>query len=98
MPSLAIPESGVSLEGLRESFSKPGPGVPDVVGLTLTDGVIEEMIKCFQIGKPIQLSFGEYPVRCKFSLRWLGPHSLRYCSAVALVDDAGHCRQHPEER
>ena len=33
-----------------------------VVGVTLTDIVIEEMIKCVQKGKPIQLALGDRPV------------------------------------
>jgi hypothetical protein len=36
--------------------------MPSAFGLTLTDGVIEEMIKCYQNGKRIQLSLGDHPV------------------------------------
>ncbi|KAH8679791.1 hypothetical protein BGZ60DRAFT_369363 [Tricladium varicosporioides] len=60
MPSLIIPESGLSLRGSQESSSKHGSMIPEVFGLTLTDNVIEEMIKCVQNGKPIQLSLGEH--------------------------------------
>jgi len=62
MPSLDIPQSGLSLGSSPAPPFKPGSAVPDVFGLTLTDGVIEEMIKCVQNGKPIQLSLGEHPV------------------------------------
>ncbi len=62
MPFLTIPESGLSLGNFPGTASKPAHGVPEVFGLTLNDGVIEEMIKCVQNGKPIQLSLGEHPV------------------------------------
>jgi RNA polymerase II elongation factor ELL len=62
MPSLAIPQSGLSLGSFPAPSSKPVSAFPDVFGLTLTDEVIEEMIKCVQNGKPIQLSLGEHPV------------------------------------
>jgi hypothetical protein len=62
MPSLVIPESGLSLGSSKTTSSKPGSAVPSVFGLTLTDGVIEEMIKCVQNGKDIQLSLGDHPV------------------------------------
>ncbi|KAN0093872.1 hypothetical protein V8E51_017056 [Hyaloscypha variabilis] len=61
MPSLVIPQSGLSLGSFPAPPSKPSSAFPDVFGLTLTDGVIEEMIKCFQNGKPIQLLLGEHP-------------------------------------
>ncbi|KAF4630807.1 hypothetical protein G7Y89_g7327 [Cudoniella acicularis] len=60
MPSLVIPESGVSLRSSHETSAKHGAAPPEVLGLTLTDNVIEEMIKCVQNGKPIQLSLGEH--------------------------------------
>jgi hypothetical protein len=75
MPSLVIPESGLSIGSSRNAPSKAGP-VQDVFGLTLNDGVIEEMIRCVQNGKPIHLSFGEHPVSflflCKLLLESLG--------------------------
>lgn len=52
----------MSLGSSLETVSKPGSAVPEVFGLTLSDGLIEEMIKCVQIGKPVQLSLGEQPV------------------------------------
>jgi RNA polymerase II elongation factor ELL len=61
MPALVIPQSGLSL-GNFAATSKPGSTNTDVFGLTLTDGVIEEMIKCVQNGKHIELSLGEHPV------------------------------------
>jgi RNA polymerase II elongation factor ELL len=62
MPSLVIPESGMSLGSSLETASKPGSAVLEVFGLTLSDSLIEEMIKCVQNDKPIQLSLGEQPV------------------------------------
>lgn len=59
MPSLIIPESGLLLGA--SSSSKSGWDVPMVFGLTLSDSVIEDMIKCVQHNKPIQLSLGESP-------------------------------------
>ncbi|KAF8848562.1 hypothetical protein BDZ45DRAFT_681140 [Acephala macrosclerotiorum] len=61
MPSLVVPEAGFTLGSSPRSSSKAGSGAPGVFGLTLTDGMIEEMIKCVQNGKPIQLSLGEHP-------------------------------------
>lgn len=67
MPLLTIPESGLSLGNFPGTASKSGSEVPEVLGLTLTDGVIEEMIKCVQNGKPIQLSLGDHPVSFQFT-------------------------------
>ncbi|TVY90779.1 hypothetical protein LAWI1_G002352, partial [Lachnellula willkommii] len=61
MPSLVVPESGMSLSSSADVASKPGSVVPEVFGLTLSDSVIEDMIKCFQNDKPLQLSLGEHP-------------------------------------
>jgi hypothetical protein len=82
MPSLIIPESGLSFASSQHASRKPDSTMPTAIGLTLTDGVIEEMIKCFQNGKPIQLSLGDHPVSSWFirlyflerivRLSWLG--------------------------
>ncbi|CAG8982201.1 hypothetical protein HYALB_00003637 [Hymenoscyphus albidus] len=56
-PCLVFPESGVELR----TSSTPTSAVPAVLGLSLSDSVLEEMIKCVQNGKPIQLSLGEHP-------------------------------------
>ncbi|KAK6583230.1 hypothetical protein PZA11_004306 [Diplocarpon coronariae] len=61
MPSLVIPESGMSLGTSPDAPSQQDSGVPDALGLTLTDAMIEEMIKCVQNGKSLQLSVGEHP-------------------------------------
>ncbi|TVY62728.1 hypothetical protein LSUE1_G008961, partial [Lachnellula suecica] len=61
MPSLIVPEDGLSLGSSHDHASKPGSAVPEVLGLTLSNSVIEDMIKCFQNGKPLQLSLGEHP-------------------------------------
>ena len=68
MPSLVIPESGLSLGSSQMPPSKLGPAGPAVLGLTLTDGVIEEMIKCVQNQKDIQLCLGDRPVSVQFIL------------------------------
>ncbi|KAH7319217.1 hypothetical protein BKA65DRAFT_96977 [Rhexocercosporidium sp. MPI-PUGE-AT-0058] len=61
MPSLVIPDSGLTLQTSQGAAYKAGSGPPDVFGLTLSDAVIEEMIKCVQNGKGLQLSLGEHP-------------------------------------
>ncbi|KAH7391301.1 hypothetical protein BKA64DRAFT_99565 [Cadophora sp. MPI-SDFR-AT-0126] len=61
MPALVIPELGLTMRSFEGAASKPGSSPPDVFGLTLTDAVIEEMIKCVQNGKGLQLSLGEQP-------------------------------------
>jgi hypothetical protein len=67
MAALIIPESGLSLGAFPASSSKVDADVPELLGLTLTDNVIEEMIKCVQSGKPIQLSLGDHPVSFPFT-------------------------------
>lgn len=52
-PSLNIPQAGLKLEG-----HKSAPTTTPAIGLTLSEGMIEDMIKCFQNGKPIELDFG----------------------------------------
>jgi hypothetical protein len=61
MPSLIIPEFGLSL---NSGLSPAKPDLPhsDIFTLTLADSVIEDMIKCVRNGKPIQLSLGNEPV------------------------------------
>lgn len=61
MPNLEVPESGLSFDSVSERSSKST--TQDIIGLTLTDDLIEEMIQCVQNGKPIQLSLGSRPVR-----------------------------------
>ncbi|KAL3422125.1 hypothetical protein PVAG01_06281 [Phlyctema vagabunda] len=59
MPSLTIPESGLELSTERESSAKATPMA--AFGLTLSDSMIEDMIRCVQENKPIQLSLGDCP-------------------------------------
>ena len=61
MPTLDIPASGLSFESVSERTSKSTS--QDIIGLTLTDDLIEEMIQCVQNGKQIHLSLGSRPVR-----------------------------------
>ncbi|KAH8813231.1 hypothetical protein F5884DRAFT_879400 [Xylogone sp. PMI_703] len=58
MPALVIPEAGMRL---GSSASRPVPAVPEVFALTLSDAVVQEMIKCAESGKQIQLSLGDAP-------------------------------------
>lgn len=59
MNSLKVPESGLQLEGLTgKDASLPS----QAFAVTLSDNVIEDMIKCVQNGDGIQLSLGANPV------------------------------------
>jgi len=86
MPSLIIPESGLSLASSREPSSKAGFGVPDVFGISMTDRVIEDMIKCFQNGKPIELSLGEHPVSFQFIVGWVEDCSVNFFGIVDTME------------
>lgn len=87
MPSLVIPESGLSLQSFPGAASKAGSAPPDVFGLTLSDAMIEEMIQCVQNGKGLQLSTGEHPVSLPF---------ISGCCEVRRVDCCvlGNCSVH----
>ncbi|CZS99118.1 uncharacterized protein RAG0_07585 [Rhynchosporium agropyri] len=61
MPSLNIPSSGLSLQTSQGNASKSGSISRDAVGLTLSNEMLEEMIRCVQNGKGLQLSLGENP-------------------------------------
>ncbi|KAF4955727.1 hypothetical protein FSARC_11788 [Fusarium sarcochroum] len=58
MNSLKVPESGLQLEG---STGKDASLPSQAFALTLSDVVIEDMIKCVQNGDGIQLSLGSNP-------------------------------------
>lgn len=52
MPSLVVPRSGLPMEvGTRPDVASNG-----LIGITLSDNVIEDMIQCVQNGEVIQLS------------------------------------------
>ncbi|KAH6687891.1 COM1 protein [Plectosphaerella plurivora] len=58
MASLRVPDTGLQLE----SSGNASQGVPaQAFALTLSDSVIEDMIKCVQNGEDIQLSLGSSP-------------------------------------
>ncbi|KAI9648364.1 hypothetical protein NHQ30_002997 [Ciborinia camelliae] len=59
-PSLDIPQAGLKLESNHPS-NKSATNITPAIGLTLSDGMIEDMIKSFQNGKPIELSLGGSP-------------------------------------
>ncbi|ROT42273.1 COM1 protein [Sodiomyces alkalinus F11] len=58
MTTLKIPDAGLELEGSGSSIS---PLPAQAFAVTLSDGVIEDMIKCIQNGENIQLSLGNCP-------------------------------------
>jgi RNA polymerase II elongation factor ELL len=82
MPILQIPQSGLSLD------SSGGPTRPDfapvdIFGLSLSDNVIEDMIKCVRSRKSVQLSLGKDPVSHVFSsVRWT--IELNYCGGAIV--------------
>lgn len=67
MPIIRVPEKGLKLEGF-DADSSAGPTMPNAIAVTLTNGMIEDMIKCVQNGKPIQLSLGPQPVSLSLSI------------------------------
>lgn len=59
MSSLVISDAGLNIKGI----SKQNASAPtQVLSLNLSDGVIEEMIKCVQNDMSIQISLGDSPV------------------------------------
>ncbi|KAH9906528.1 hypothetical protein F4778DRAFT_654573 [Xylariomycetidae sp. FL2044] len=58
MPILTIPEAGLQLDGSASS-SKDLP--MQAFGITMIDGVIEDMIRCVQKGQEIELTLGNNP-------------------------------------
>lgn len=61
-PSLDIPQAGLRLESNPPS-NKSATNITPAIGLTLSNAMIEDMIKCYQNNKPIELSLGGHPVR-----------------------------------
>ncbi|ATZ50080.1 hypothetical protein BCIN_05g04680 [Botrytis cinerea B05.10] len=59
-PSLDIPQAGLRLESNPPS-NKSATNVTPAIGLTLSNAMIEDMIKCYQNNKPIELSLGGHP-------------------------------------
>ncbi|KAH7321249.1 COM1 regulatory protein [Stachybotrys elegans] len=58
MNSLKVPDSGI----LLGSSAEPEPGIPpQAFAISLSDNVIESMIKCVQNGQDIQLALGSTP-------------------------------------
>ena len=53
MPSLIVPRSGLPLD-----FGSKSGAAEGMIALTLSDDVIENMIKCIGEGQEIQLSYG----------------------------------------
>jgi hypothetical protein len=62
MPSLKVPDAGLHLEGPNSNSASSLPA--QAFAITLSDSVIEDMIKCVQSGEDIQLSLGSSPVSC----------------------------------
>ncbi|KAL2755060.1 hypothetical protein ACRALDRAFT_1064774 [Sodiomyces alcalophilus JCM 7366] len=58
MTTLRVPDTGLELEGSGSSIS---PLPAQAFAVTLSDSVIEDMIKCVQNGEDIQLSLGSRP-------------------------------------
>lgn len=62
MNSLKIPDHGLMLKG--SAPRDVGPLPPQAFAISLSDNVIEGMIKCVQDGEGIQLALGARPVSC----------------------------------
>ncbi|ESZ97334.1 hypothetical protein SBOR_2264 [Sclerotinia borealis F-4128] len=58
--SLDIPQAGLKLQSNLPS-NKSATNIAPAIGLTLSNGMIEDIIKCFQNGKSIELSLGGSP-------------------------------------
>lgn len=72
MASLRVPDTGLQLDASGTAGTVP-PN--QAFAVTLSDNVIEDMIKCVQNGEDIQLSLGSTPVstcRCAFLGHTLG--------------------------
>lgn len=59
MATLRVPDLGLDLEGSGTSIS---PVPTQAFALTLSDSVIEDMIRSVRTGNDIQLSLGSKPV------------------------------------
>ena len=84
MPSLAIPDSGLSLSS-RQSSAKSDSMYADIFNLSLADSVIEDMIKCVRDKNSIQLSLGNDTV--SNSLSFLAIHLFSSVIGLILVMD-----------
>jgi hypothetical protein len=64
MPQLAIPPAGIQLLGAEDPLVRMPHGltVPAAMGLTLSDSLIEDMIKSVRSGKDLSLELGHKPV------------------------------------
>lgn len=91
MASLRVPDTGLQLE----SSGTPGPAAPNqAFALTLSNNVIEDMIKCVQNDGEIHLSLGSAPVSTRLfqapgpHLSSLGPRpqSTTLCSPLEVID------------
>lgn len=80
MPSLAIPDSGLSL-GNRQSSAKSDSIYDDIFSLSLADSVIEDMIKCVRNKNSVQISLGNDAV--SNSLSFLAIHL--FSSVIGLI-------------
>jgi RNA polymerase II elongation factor ELL len=61
MPALKIPDDGLLVEGPASNNNSSSLPL-QAFAITLSDNVIEDMIKCVQNGGDIQLSLGNSPV------------------------------------
>ncbi|OLN84357.1 hypothetical protein CCHL11_05963 [Colletotrichum chlorophyti] len=71
MPSLKVPDTGLILES---SAASGNPVPPQAFTITLSDYVLEDMIKCVQGGEDIQLSLGNSPTLLYGSSSHVLPH------------------------
>lgn len=81
MTTLRIPDAGIALEGSGSSIA---PLPAQAFAITLSDSVIEDMIKCVQSGEEIQLSLGNRPVSLFLSSLTVVSHTPRLPSELTV--------------
>lgn len=78
MDRLVVPRHGITLQGPPVEDSKLHRP-PTAIAMTLTNTMIEDMIRCVQNHKPMALCLGDDPVRLFFvsGRRWVvgGPET-----------------------
>lgn len=76
MNSLKIPDNGVMLKGSAGKDTAPLP--PQAFAISLSDDVINGMIRCVQNGQDLQLALGANPVSTILSIQCRLPRCLLF--------------------
>jgi hypothetical protein len=88
---MAIPRPGLELEAPGKV---DGP-LESVVGLSLSDDMIEDMIKCFQDGQSLELTLGSTKVGCSLhnKLDYAAVEAIAVGRLAACMKDDFTCRK-----